>query len=143
MQQQILIVDDDALSCELLLEFLEAAGYSAVAVASAEESLQLVAKQPPALILMDLRLPGLDGLEATRILKKVPSICHIPVVATTAHAMKGDEDRIYAAGCDAYLAKPIDLSRLLTVVDSFLNSSQTNAGPQINVITVIQAQISK
>ena len=143
MGQQILIVDDDALSCELLLECLDAAGYTAVAVTTAEECLQLVARHLPALILMDLRLPGLDGLSATRILKKVPSIRHVPIVATTAHAMKGDEDRIYAAGCDAYLAKPIDLTRLLIVVDSFLNSSRTSAGQRFNAKTANQARIIK
>jgi len=124
---QVLIVEDDTLSRELLTEALLVAGYEVATVASAEEALVRLLEGPldsihPDLILMDIQLPGLDGLAATRALKEDMSTSGIPVIAITAHAMKGDEQRILDAGCQAYLVKPLDLSRLQAAVRASLPS---------------------
>ena len=124
---RILIVDDDAPSRELLSDFLEVVGYLTEAVGSAEEGLASARRYLPDLVLMDLGLPGLDGLAATRHLKEDPITSQVPIIATTAHAMKGDAEQSLEAGCDAYIAKPVDLSNLLATVGRLLE--RTNSDP--------------
>ncbi len=116
----ILVVDDDALSLELVSEFLGAEGYRVLTSISAEEALSLVKEELPDLILIDIRLPGMDGLAATRTLKGDPLTHHIPVIATTALATKSDEARVLEAGCVAHLVKPLDLPMLLATVKEYL-----------------------
>ena len=105
---RILIVEDNALSLELATDLLQAAGHTVLQARSAEEGLRIAGDVRPDLILMDVCLPGMDGLDAVRALKRDPGTRDIPTVALTAHAMKGDEEAARAAGFDAYITKPID-----------------------------------
>ena len=103
----VLVVEDDRTSMELAVAFLEVAGYEVRRAETAEEGIKLARSERPDLILMDLSLPGMDGLTATGILKRDPLTSNIPVVALTAHAMKGDEEKALKAGCSGYVPKPI------------------------------------
>jgi two-component system, cell cycle response regulator DivK len=105
-----LIVDDNAINAELAAFLLEAAGFAVECVANATEALQRVEASRPDMILMDIQLPGMDGLALARALKDDPATRDIVIVAFTAYAMKGDEAKMRAAGCDGYIAKPIDVS---------------------------------
>jgi two-component system, cell cycle response regulator DivK len=110
--EPILIVDDNPANLKLARVLLASEGYEARTAADAEQALKLLATFSPTLILMDIQLPGMDGLALTRRLKSDPSTRHIVIVALTAYAMKGDEERARAAGCDDYIAKPIDVQGL-------------------------------
>jgi len=105
---KILVVEDNALNLELACELLTGAGHPVLQARTAEEGLRLARTEAPDLILLDVRLPGMDGLAAVRLLKRDPATRHIPAVAMTAQAMKGDEEEARAAGFDAYITKPID-----------------------------------
>jgi CheY-like chemotaxis protein len=120
MGQMVLVVDDNALNRELLRLVLEQQGHEVSEAASAEEALRMVKETHPVLILMDCHLPGMDGLTATRQLKSIEGISGIPVVAVTAHAMPGDRERALEAGCNEYISKPVDFSRLINIVDKLL-----------------------
>lgn len=119
MKKKIMIVEDVALNQDLLVQLLEA-DYELITAADGAESLDLAARERPDLILMDLSLPVLDGWEVTRRLKADADLRHIPIIALTAHAMSGDEDKARACGCDAYLSKPIRKARLFEIVHRFL-----------------------
>ena len=110
--ERILIVDDNATNLKLTAYLVKAKGYEVVTAADAEAALTVIREQPPQLILMDVQLPGIDGLELTRRLKADPAPAGILIVAVTAYAMKGDEERALAAGCDSYIPKPIDTRAL-------------------------------
>lgn len=99
---------------------LKAKGYALLEAGDGEEALDIAAREKPALIIMDMQLPKLSGLEVTRRLKQMPEVSHIPIIAVTAYAMKGDEDKCIEAGCDAYLSKPIDTRRLPQIVADML-----------------------
>src|SRR6185503_6875358 len=99
---------------------LESAGHSVINATDAEVGLTLARSERPDLILMDIQLPGMDGLEATRLLKQDETTRGIPVIALTALAMKGDEERIRAAGCDGYIAKPLAYKEFLAIVSDSL-----------------------
>jgi two-component system, cell cycle response regulator DivK len=116
-KQKILIVEDDASNFELVRDLLTIAGYETVGASSAEEGVVLSRTKSPDLVLMDLSLPGMDGLTATRLLKSDPRTRHIPVVAVTAHAVDGTEDAARDAGCCSYIAKPIDTRRFAGLID--------------------------
>jgi CheY-like chemotaxis protein len=118
--EPILIVDDNAVNLSLLEFMLSAQGYSVRTAANAQEALASLAAQRPWLILMDLQLPGMDGFELTRRLKADPGTRDIFVVAVTAYAMNGDEQRARSAGCDDYLSKPIDKALLRLTVARYL-----------------------
>ncbi|MGH6648858.1 response regulator [Aquabacterium sp.] len=120
MGQMVLVVDDNALNRELLRLVLEQQGHVVSEAASAEEALAIVKEVHPVLILMDCHLPGMDGLTATRHLKGFEATSGIPVVAVTAHAMPGDRERALEAGCNEYISKPVDFSRLINIVDKLL-----------------------
>jgi two-component system cell cycle response regulator DivK len=105
---RILVVEDNALNLELATELLTGAGHTVLQARTAEEGLRLARTEAPDLILLDVRLPGMDGLSAVRVLKRDAATRHIPAVAMTAQAMKGDEETARAAGFDAYVTKPID-----------------------------------
>ena len=104
---RILVVEDNPINMTLAVFLLQTAGHSVLSAADAEAGLKLARFERPDLILMDIQLPDMDGLEATRILKADDAMRAIPVIALTALAMKGDEERIRAAGCDGYIAKPL------------------------------------
>ena len=116
----VLIVDDNPQNLKLARVLLASEGYEVRTAVDAEEALSVLETFAPRLILMDLQLPGMDGLELTRRLKADPARRHILVVALTAYAMKGDDDKARAAGCDGYVSKPIDTERLPTLVAAYL-----------------------
>jgi CheY-like chemotaxis protein len=121
----ILVVEDNVLNLELVTDLLVAGGHAVCQARTAEEGLRLAQRALPDVILMDLSLPGMDGLAATRALRANPSIGHLPVIALTAHAMKGDEQSALDAGCDGYLAKPIDTRTFLARVMGFIESANS------------------
>ena len=123
---KVLIVEDNAANMTLATFLLQSAGHSVLSATSAETGLTLARGEQPDLVLMDIQLPGMDGLEATVLLKSDPATRDIPVVALTALAMKGDEERIRAAGCDGYIAKPLRYQELYAAVDVLLS----RRGPQ-------------
>jgi two-component system cell cycle response regulator DivK len=123
----ILVVDDNAANRRLAQAVLEGAGHEVHAVPDAEDALEAVASLHPTLILMDIQLPGLDGLELTRLLKADPATRDIVVLATTAYAMSGDEAKATEAGCDGYMTKPIDVHALCEVVSKHLDQVQDHA----------------
>jgi len=116
----ILVVEDNAQNRELVTDLLSLAGVRVLTAADAETALEMAAREPLDLVLMDVSLPRMDGLEATRVLKSTPATARLPVVALTAHAMKGDRERILAAGCDGYVTKPIDTRAFTGTVAQFL-----------------------
>ena len=118
----ILIVDDNPSNTKLLAFLLASKGYEIRTAANADEALATLAEWKPRLILMDIQLPGMDGLTLTRQLKADPATADIPIIAATAYAMKGDEERARAAGCDGYLTKPIDTRQLPADIARFLAS---------------------
>ena len=118
----ILIVDDNPSNTKLLAFILSSRGYDVRTAASADEALAALAVFHPRLILMDIQLPGMDGLTLTRQLKADPATRDISIIAATAYAMKGDEERALAAGCNGYLTKPIDTRRLPIDIERFLAS---------------------
>jgi two-component system cell cycle response regulator DivK len=124
MGDAILVVDDNLANATLLTFLLNQEGYETRAAADAAEALTLVSEFKPRLIMMDLQLPGMDGLALTRVLKADPERRDIIIVALTAYAMKGDEERARGAGCDAYVSKPIDTRTLPALVAELL------AGPE-------------
>jgi two-component system, cell cycle response regulator DivK len=119
----ILLVEDNATNMKLSLFLLESANHTVLTATNAEAGLALAKEQRPGLILMDIQLPGMDGLEATARLKADDATKDIPVLALTALAMKGDEERIRAAGCDGYIAKPLDYKQFLVTVKTHLQGT--------------------
>jgi two-component system cell cycle response regulator DivK len=117
----ILIIEDNPANLKLATMVLEHAGYQLLHAENAADGIATARRCKPDLILMDIQLPGMDGLAATRILKADLETAGIPIVALTAFAMKGDEERILAAGCDGYIAKPFDYKEFLARVDSTLH----------------------
>ncbi len=123
MKSTVLIVEDNAANMRLAVFLLESAGYDVLTANDAEAGLALARSAQPQLILMDIQLPGMDGLEATMQLKRDVTTSAIPVIALTALAMKGDEERIRAAGCDGYIGKPMRYREFLAVVGAQLGAA--------------------
>ena len=123
MAKTVLIVEDNELNMKLFHDLLEAHGYTTVATRNGIEALDLSRKHRPDLILMDIQLPEVSGLEVTKWLKEETELQTIPVVAVTAFAMRGDEERIRDGGCDAYLSKPISVPKFIETVRRFLGSA--------------------
>ena len=117
---KILIIEDNPVNMELATDLLEVAGYEVMQSTSAEEGVEMARTQHPDLVLMDLSLPGMDGLAATRLLCADPATSHLPVVVLTANVMKGDETRAHEAGACGYIAKPIDTRAFARQVASYL-----------------------
>ena len=116
----VLIVEDNPANMTLAVFLLESAGHTVLSATDAEAGLTLARDEQPDLILMDIQLPGMDGLEATALLKRDEATRAIPVIALTALAMKGDEERIRAAGCDGYIAKPMRYQEFLATIAAHL-----------------------
>jgi CheY-like chemotaxis protein len=110
--ERILIVDDNATNLKLVAYLMKANGYNVATALDAESALEAMRANRPDVILMDIQLPGIDGLELTRRLKADPATRDIVIIAVTAYAMKGDQDKAFAAGCDEYITKPIDTRAL-------------------------------
>lgn len=121
MPKTILIVEDNDLNMKLFNDLLQANGYNTVQTKSGKEALQLTREHRPDLIIMDIQLPEISGLEVTKRLKADDELKDIPIVAVTAFAMKGDEEKIRNGGCDAYIAKPISVSNFLETIAEFLD----------------------
>ena len=121
MAKTVMIVEDNELNMKLFHDLLEAHGYSTVGTRSGTEALDLARRHHPDLILMDIQLPGISGLAASKSIKEDDILKTIPIIAVTAFAMKGDEDKIRDAGCDAYIAKPISAPSFLKTVKDFLS----------------------
>jgi len=122
--EPILIVDDNPANLKLARVLLASEGYEVRTAADAEEALVVLQSFEPRLILMDLQMPGMDGFELTRRLKAEPTMRRIVILALTAYAMKGDEERVLAAGCDGYIAKPIDTRALPGVIATYLAAAE-------------------
>ena len=131
MKQQILVVEDNPLNLELVSDLLEANGYAVRPAHTAEEAFLLVREFSPDLILMDVSLPGLDGLETTKALRAEPATRHLVIIALTAHAMEADRVKAVEAGCDDYETKPIDFNRLFAKIDRLLGSPPPLAAPKV------------
>ena len=121
MAKTVLIVEDNELNMKLFHDLLEAHGYQTSGTSNGIEALDLVRKLRPDLVLMDIQLPQVSGLEVTKWLKEDDDLAHIPVVAVTAFAMKGDEERIREGGCEAYISKPISVAHVLETIRRFLD----------------------
>src|ERR1700685_4198601 len=119
MAKTVLIVEDNELNMKLFHDLLEAHGYNTVATRNGIEALDLARKHRPDLILMDIQLPEVSGLEVTKWIKEDDDLKAIPVIAVTAFAMKGDEEKIREGGCEAYIAKPISVANFLQTVARF------------------------
>ena len=117
---RVLVIEDNATNMSLAVFLLESVGHTVFSATDAEAGLTLARDEQPNLILMDIQLPGMDGLEATVLLKRDEATRPIPVIALTALAMKGDEKRIRAAGCDGYISKPLAYRDFLAVVSAHL-----------------------
>ena len=124
MTKTVLIVEDNELNMKLFNDLLEANGRATLRTKSGVEAVKLARDHKPDLILMDIQLPEVSGLEVTRWLKEDPELCHIPVVAITAFAMKGDEEKILQGGCEGYLSKPISVAKFLETVNAFLGDKR-------------------
>jgi len=122
-RHRVLVVDDNAMNSKLVAFVLSSKGLDVRAVSNADEAVAAIASFAPELILMDLQLPGVDGLELTRRLKADPATAGIVIVAATAYAMKGDEERARAAGCDGYVSKPINTRTLPHLVAGYLGGT--------------------
>ncbi len=126
MTLRVLVVEDTPLNLELITEVLERAGHTVLAATTATAGLALAKAEVPDVVLMDVRLPDVDGYEATRQLRQDPALRGITVIALTAQAMRGDEEAALAAGCDAYISKPIDVR---TIVADIARVRQRHAAP--------------
>ncbi len=124
---RILIIEDNAANMKLASLLLENAGHIALCAVDAETGLMLAHADRPDLILMDIQLPGMDGLAATALLKQDPVTAAIPIIALTAMAMKEDREKTRAAGCDAYIAKPLRYQELYAAIDSLLPNGKAQA----------------
>ncbi|MCF3935517.1 response regulator [Acuticoccus sp. M5D2P5] len=120
MGHRVLIVEDNELNMKLFHDLLEASGMDILQTRNGIDALEVAKRERPDLIVMDIQLPEMSGLEVTERIKSDPDLRPIPVIAVTAFAMKGDEERIRAAGCEAYLSKPISIDRFISTVKSFL-----------------------
>ncbi len=124
----ILVVDDNPTNLKLVRVLLRSKGHDVRTATDADEAIAAIAAARPALILMDLQLPGMDGLELTRRLKADPATRDIVVIALTAYAMKGDDQKARAAGCDDYVTKPINVDELPTLIASWIERRRAAGG---------------
>jgi CheY-like chemotaxis protein len=126
---KILLVEDNEMNRDMLSRRLERKGYSISVALDGQQAVDMAAADPPALILMDMSLPVLDGWEATRRLRADERTRTIPIIALTAHAMQGDEQKTKEAGCDDYDTKPVELPRLLSKMKALLERNSAPSGP--------------
>ena len=124
----VLLIEDNLMNMELATDLLEAAGFEVLKAERAEGGIALAVGEHPDIILMDIALPGMDGLEATRRIKKDERTSQIPIVALTASAMLGDDNKALSAGCCGYIPKPIDTRRFARTVAAFIRKAKTD-GP--------------
>ncbi len=123
MAKTILIVEDNDLNMKLFNDLLEAKGYDIVQTRNGREALEIARSDKPDLILMDIQLPEVSGLDVTKWIKEDPATADIPIIAVTAFAMKGDEERIRQGGCEAYISKPISVAGFLQTIQFHIGDS--------------------
>ena len=124
MKEKILIVEDNPQNMRLTEMTLRSENYTLLKATDGEEALDIARRERPDLIMMDIQLPKMNGLEVTRKLREIPAFSHTPIIGLTAYAMKGDEERIIEAGCDVYLSKPINTCELPEVIAEMLSQRQ-------------------
>jgi CheY-like chemotaxis protein len=124
--ESILIIDDNPTNLKLVRVLLAGEGYDTRTASDAEEALEVLSEFHPKLILMDIQLPGMDGLELTKRLKENPATRDIIILALTAYAMKGDDKKMLDAGCDGYISKPVDTRTLPAEVAEYLSNKKTS-----------------
>ena len=120
---KILLIEDNELNRDMLSRRLQKRGYHVVMAVDGEQGVAAALSEAPALILMDMSLPGIDGWEATRRIKAAPQTCRIPIIALTAHAMPIDREKALAVGCDDFDTKPVELPRLLDKIETLLKQA--------------------
>jgi two-component system cell cycle response regulator DivK len=120
MSKRILVVEDHETNRRILRDLLTSAGYELIEAITGEEAVALASTYRPDLILMDIQLPGLDGYEATRRIKEIPALHHIPIIAVTSYTLSGDEQQALEAGCDAYVCKPFSPKAVLAKIREHL-----------------------
>jgi CheY-like chemotaxis protein len=125
-QPLILLADDNEDNINLILDYLQTQSYATVVARNGQEAMDRAKEEKPDLILMDIQMPGVDGLEATRRLRSDASMSTIPIIAVTALAMPGDRERCLAAGANEYLSKPVNLRRLVQIIETHLNWNRTH-----------------
>jgi CheY-like chemotaxis protein len=123
MHPTVLVVEDNSMNMQLVEYLLEEGGFAILKASSGEEALVLTTETMPDLILMDIHLPGMDGLSVVRALKNDPRTEKVPILALTAHAMRGDRDRFIEAGCDGYISKPIDVKTFVPAIRGYIRPS--------------------
>jgi two-component system, cell cycle response regulator DivK len=123
MGKTILIVEDDPLNMKLIRDLMHFKGIGAIEAINGKQGVEKAAENIPDLILMDIQLPIMDGLQATQLIKSNPAIRHIPIIALTGNALDGDEKRMMDAGCDGYISKPFSLKIFFEVIDHFIHSA--------------------
>ena len=121
-EKTILVVEDNKLNMKLVRGLIKIGKYRMLEAMDAETGIQLIREERPDLVLMDIQLPGMDGLSATEVIKADPDLKDIPIVALTSYAMQGDKEKALAAGCSGYIAKPIDTRQFLETVSQFLKN---------------------
>jgi CheY-like chemotaxis protein len=124
---KVLIAEDNPVNRELLRELLELRGYTVLEACDGQEALRLIEQTQPELMLLDIGMPGMDGFAVVRRIRENPRLAQLPVVAVTAYAMRGDQERILSAGFDGYLSKPINPSSLIKELDRLLNRGVQSA----------------
>ena len=124
--KSVLVVEDIEMNRKVVRIVLKAKGYEVLEAAHAEEALEILQAKTPDLILMDISLPGMSGEDLTRQIKANPQWCHLPIIALTAAAMKGNREQFLNAGCDDYISKPIDTNALVELVDHYLSEEAKN-----------------
>ena len=125
--RKVLLIEDNLMNMELATDLLETAGFQVLKAERAEDGIAMAVAQQPDIILMDIALPGMDGLEATRRIKQDARTARIPIVALTASAMRGDDSKARLAGCCGYIAKPIDTRRFAKTVAEYMEKEITKA----------------
>ncbi len=120
MKKQILVVEDQEDNRRIMRDLLVNAGYQVLEAVTGDEGVTMAEALRPDLILMDIQLPGIDGYEATRRIKTKPELVDIPIIVVTSYALSGDDAKAFAAGCDAYLSKPVSPSKILAAIRDFL-----------------------
>lgn len=131
MSKTVLVVEDDDLNMVVFREVLLAHGYTCVEAINGTEAIRLAGERQPDLILMDMQLPGVSGMDVTRTLKAAEDLRHIPIIAVTAFAAFGDEERVRACGCEDYLSKPISIAHLMEAIERHIDRTESDRGDSL------------
>lgn len=133
--KRILVIEDNELNMKLVQALLNIADFEVLKAGNAEVGLQLARSEHPDLILMDIQLPGMDGLTATRLIRDDHELKDIPIIALTSYAMQGDEEKALTAGCKGYIPKPIDTRSFISIVEQFLDGDRGKDGREADLIS--------